>query len=304
MNKAGAQGYEPWQCFDGECIPSSKLTCSTCPLYPRSKGDIFLQKTREQMAYPKMKVFYVINGTTPIKAFRRNGLRRFLVSAYSTKYQQAGSPSTVALLEGTEWILDSGMVSAWREGRKDWADNQEYITSLAQWMHPTFVSHLDIPVEKHLLRRNGYSRQEAIKKTVSNARDFLDANVGKSRKVFSIQGWAIDEYLGCLHEFQDIGVLDHLSTHGGLLGVGTMCLRKPGQGLYGILREIRKTVTDIPIHVWGVGQLSYQKNLAQIGIDSTDTGSTLMQWAFAERHLNSQKISKGQTTLEADAELR
>lgn len=297
MNETQAQKYEPWQCFDGECVPSSKFVCSTCPLYPASKGDVYLQKVREEMAYPKMKVFYVINGTTPIKAFRRNGLQRFLVSAYSTKYQQAGSPGTVALLQDCEWILDSGMISAWRNGRKEWADNQEYIASLAREMNPTFVSHLDIPVEKHFLKQNGYSRDDAIKKTISNARGFLDADVGKSKRIFTLQGWTLDEYIGCLHSFQDLGVLDHLSQKGGALGVGTMCLRKPGQGLYGILREIRKAVTDIPIHVWGIGQLDYQKNLSRIGIDSTDTGSVLMQWAFSERRLNSQKATQGQTTL-------
>lgn len=297
MNNTEAQRYEPYQCFDGECVPSSKFVCVNCPLYPSSAGDVFLQKTREQMAYPKMKVYFVINGTTPIKAFRRNGLHRFLISAYSTKYQQAGARSTISLLGGTEWILDSGMISAWRDGRKEWVDNQEYVASLARRMNPTYVSHLDIPVEKSFLRQNGYSRKDAIEKTVSNARAFLDSNVGKSKRIFTLQGWTLDEYKGCLHEFQDNGILEHLSGRGGLLGVGTMCLRKPGQGLYGILREIRKAVSDIPIHVWGIGQLSYQKNLVRIGIDSTDTGSVLMQWAFSERRLNSQPMSKGQTTL-------
>lgn len=298
MEGTQAQRYEAFQCFDGECVPGSKFVCVNCPLYPSSAGDIFLQKTREEMDYPKMKVYFVINGTTPIKAFRRNGLRRFLVSAYSTKYQQAGARSTVSLLEDTEWILDSGMVSAWRDGRKEWVDNQKYIASLAKRMTPTYVSHLDIPVEKSFLRMNRYSRKDAIKKTVSNARDFLDEDVGKSKRIFTLQGWTLEEYIGCLHEFQEAGILEHLTSQGGLLGIGSMCLRKPGQGLYGILGEIRKVVTDIPIHVWGIGQLSYQKNLVRIGIDSTDTGSVLMQWAFSERRLNSQEVVKGQTTLE------
>lgn len=274
----------PPECFDGPCEPDSKFVCWNCPIRPLDPGDIFLSDQWKAMTWPHLKVFFVINGTTPTKAFLRAGINRFLMSAYSIKYQQAGRPGTLSLLSGHEWILDSGMISAWKKGRRDWMFKQDYIAELARQLKPTYVTHLDIPVEKHLLNKNGMSRSEAIERTVENARIFMDSDVGDATKIFTLQGWTITDYLDCLDSFADFGIVDECHKGRARLGVGTMCLRKPGQGLFGIARSIRRKTEGISLHIFGVGQIAYQKRLSEMGVDSTDTGSTLIQWAFSERY--------------------
>ena len=223
-----------------------------------------------------LEVFYVTAGIACTQQFLDMGFNHLMMSAYSITKQSAGCPNKMALMKGTTWILDSGMISAWRNRDPAWANRQDHIAALARKHHPSYVSHLDMPVERHFLQTNHISKADALESSYQNALMFLDADVDGAKKIFVLQGWDIDDYQRCFRDFDDAGILDACESDGHWLGVGTMCLRKPTQGIFQICESIRRWTGGIHLHVFGVGQKSYQKRLDQIGIDSTDTASFML----------------------------
>ena len=223
-----------------------------------------------------IEVFYVTAGIKNTQQFLDMGIDHLMMSAYAITKQGVGSPRQLGLLKGTTWVLDSGMISAWRKHDVTWADRQDLIVDLARKHRPTYVSHLDMPVERHFLSMNHVSKSQALEVSYRNARMFLDADVNGSKKIFVLQGWDIDDYHKCFRDFEDGGIIDERRLNGHTLGVGTMCLRKPTQGIFQICEAIREWTRGIRVHVFEVGQESYQKRLDELGIDSTDTASFML----------------------------
>jgi queuine/archaeosine tRNA-ribosyltransferase len=230
-----------------------------------------------------MSVFFVAAGSIPLKAFLRNGATKFLMSAYSIKYQHVGHRMERELLRGSKLIIDSGMISAWKSGKRDWMHRQEEIAEIAKRMNANYVSHLDIPVERRFLSKNHFSKKEALRISIKNAIEFMDMDAGKAKRIFVLQGWTINDYKDSWHSFYDSGIIDYIENGNHWLGVGSMCLRKPEQGLFQILTQIRAWAEGIHIHAFGIGQPDYQARMSMIGIDSTDTASVLLNWLMKYR---------------------
>ncbi len=125
-------------------------------------------------------------------------------------------------------------------------------------------------MERRKLVAGGLTRRRALELTVRNARAFMDEDVGGATKVYVVQGWELPEYVACLRAFADLGIPD-----GGVLGIGSCCMRRPTRGLWQILEDVRRRTDGIPLHSFGTGDPDKLARIAAIGIDSVDEGNTV-----------------------------
>lgn len=221
-----------------------------------------------------MRIWHVGAGssTAVTKRLLGLGLRNLMVSAWS-HYRESlrltEAKADMIRKGGGHVFVDSGMISALHLD-PSWADEQDLVAALARRVGAELVSHLDVPMERHKLAAARMTRRDALRITIRNARDFLDADVGDATKVYVVQGWTMPEYVECLDAFADAGIPD-----GGWLGIGTCCMRKPTRGLWQILEEVRRRTDGTPLHSFGTGDPDKLVRLARIGIDSVDEGNTI-----------------------------
>jgi len=175
-----------------------------------------------------------------------------------------------------ELFIDSGMISAWKKGQISWADNQDYVIQTANALDADYVSMLDLPMEPHMLSKNGVESQDALRKTLRNALAFMNANVC-GVKVFVIQGYELSEYQQCIEAYRNYGVFDMADVW---IAIGSVCMRSPKKGLYDVCRFVRQAVPHHPLHAFGVGRKEWIRELRNIGINSFDSSYASTAVAF------------------------
>lgn len=229
-------------------------------------------------------VWHVAHGSVPTRRMLDIGLRNFVLSAWSAIREDGPAAAARRADEihdrGGRVFLDSGALSALRcrPARTDWLWRQDRVAEIGRALRADFVSHLDVPMERHGLRNSGLSRADAIRRTVANAVAFMDADVGAARKVYVLQGWTLEEYRGCLAAYRDHGIPDGR----GALGLGTCCMRKGTRGLWQIAEWARRSTPGEWLHAFGVGDTSKIPRLAVIGYDSVDEGNTVRATYFGD----------------------
>lgn len=226
-----------------------------------------------------LEVWSVLHGTTTIRRAMDLGVRRILFSAYSRIISRSGISETlideIRARDG-RLFLDSGMISALRDRRKEWANAQERVVELARALKVDLVSSLDVPMEPWLLARGGWTSREALATTLRNARAFMDIDVGLAKKVFVLQGWTIDDYNESIQAFEDYGILDsRLGSNGraSRLAIGSVCRRKSNRGLWPVVEHLRRSTGRQWLHAFGTGDVSKLRRLATIGVNSVDSGN-------------------------------
>ena len=74
------------------------------------------------------------------------------------------------------------------------------------------------------------------------------------------------------------------------IGIGSVCMRTPEAGLYRIAKLIRQEVPDHHLHCFGIGKISWVKELEQIGIDSCDSSVASVCTAYNKLFINDSQF--------------
>lgn len=204
-----------------------------------------------------------------------------LISAYRASLR----PSMVKSLKyAASVFVDSGMISAWRNGHTAWMGEQSRVLQFAEDISADYVAMLDLPMEPHLIELNGWTHEAAMTMTIGNASRFMHYQTN-IMKVFVLQGWTLEDenfspsdYKYCASVYDRIGVWDIRPRP--WIGVGTTCMRTPKQGLYTIYQWVRDNFPEYHIHAFGIGNEGYISELVKIGIDSIDNAKASCDVAF------------------------
>jgi hypothetical protein len=165
-------------------------------------------------------------------------------------------------------------------------------------INPDIVASLDVPCEPESLATLGISIDEAIALTIKNAEwiikrvqfDKTSFNLKKyveekdprldGRKIaIGIQGWAVDDYIRCLHKYWDLG-FGELPPDKFMFAIGTICRRDP-LTVYAIAQELRDRIpSEFDMHCYGISQINCVTQLRQIGITSCDSSTASVASAF------------------------
>ena len=176
-----------------------------------------------------------------------------------------------------ELFIDSGMISAHKKGEYEWQYQQAFVIEVADEVSADYVAMLDIPCEPKMLKRSGMTVDQALYRTIENAKRFLELKPLTAKKVFVIQGFALDEYRKCIDAYRDLGILDLNDVW---LAIGSVCMRSPKNGLYSIARLVRHLIPDCHLHCFGIGKKAWIQALGAIGIDSFDSAKASISVAF------------------------
>ena len=90
-----------------------------------------------------------------------------------------------------ELFIDSGMISAHKKGEYEWQYQQAFVIEVADEVSADYVAMLDIPCEPKMLKRSGMTVDQALYRTIENAKRFLELKPLTAKKVFVIQGFAL-----------------------------------------------------------------------------------------------------------------
>lgn len=231
-----------------------------------------------------MKIWHVgLPAKGVVERMLSNGLRNHMLSAWSWFEGNRGRPTVVQAARtiheaGGRIFIDSGGLSALRSrpAKLSWLDRQDEVAQLARELSADWVSHLDVPMERRGLANARLTRKQALDVTIRNALSFMDADVGKARKVYVLQGWELGDYEDCFKQFQEIGIPDG----GNLLGLGTCCMRSATRGLWQIAERVREITNGTELHAFGVGDVGKIPRLSRIGFDSVDEGNTIRAMVY------------------------
>ena len=210
-----------------------------------------------------------------------------MISAYRFKFLINRRYAKKYLNRAESIFVDSGFISAWKAGTwKRWLDKQDYVLSCAKKAKADIVAMLDLPMEPKLLAKNGFLAEDALNITINNAAFFMKAKT-KATKVFVVQGYQEHEYLQCIEAYQKLGIFEQKNIW---IGIGSVCMRTPEAGLYRIAKLIRQEVPDHHLHCFGIGKISWVKELEQIGIDSCDSSVASVCTAYNKLFINDSQF--------------
>ncbi len=123
----------------------------------------------------------------------------------------------------------------------------------------TYFALRDYPCEPQILQKYNVTVRDQILRTVEHHIKLLDllSNYDLSAKPIPvIQGWEIEEYLFCLDEFREHGLISEY------MAIGSLCRRNATTQIRKIILTVRDELKDsIKLHGFGV-KLSALKNKA------------------------------------------
>lgn len=181
------------------------------------------------------------------------------------------------------WALDSGgfselsMFGGWE------TTPAEYVAAVARYDQEIgqleWAAPQDWMCEPVMLEKTGLAIVEHQQRTVANFVELLElwpqfSDHPEPPFMPVLQGWRVDDYLRCIELYAAAGVrLDELPV----VGVGSVCRRQHTGEIGDILRAIRETDPEMPIHGFGVKS----RGLRQYGdlLASADS----MAWSFQAR---------------------
>jgi ParB family chromosome partitioning protein len=240
----------------------------------------------------KFSFFYVLplDGLRTKTDFSKLPITNFLISAYGALCKESGLRSIFSRIALEELIekrkqinklfVDSGMISGHKTKNPDYAYRQNEVIELGKILKCDILSHLDVPMEPKMLKNSKLTPKEALKITIKNAEDFLNAKFD-GIKCFNVQGWTLGQYEYCINQFNELGIFDSSNW----IGIGTTCMRKPPD-LYNVykfcIEKIRKINSEQHIHAFGIARPEWIIELYKIGINSSDSASPDLATVFNE----------------------
>lgn len=233
-----------------------------------------------------MEIFHVLGVGCNIKALRFMERRpRVLVSAWSYHDPQNNFKKHKAIIreKSESIVVDSGFLSAAKNGRSDWADRLDLVLECAEDLQADRVSMMDIPMEPHILRSAGFVRADgapdfgrALELTYRNAEQMLKATT-KAAKGFVNQGWTLEHRQECHRVMTAMGAGEAADWW----GIGTVCMRTPETGLYEHAKWCRDNIKG-HIHCFGIAKAPWVREMMHMGINSCDSATAASASRFTK----------------------
>ena len=130
--------------------------------------------------------------------------------------------------------------------------------------HADIAFTLDFPIPPNLDEKEAILRQ---KLTIKNALWALNNRRRSDMRLFAcIQGWDIESIGRCAEAYASV------SFDGIALG-GMVPRAKDRQFVLSCVKEVRKKIPDIPLHVFGLGHPEFAEELINAGVDSIDSSA-------------------------------
>lgn len=244
-----------------------------------------------------METFHVFAGGAHMQALRLMPPRsiNLLISGWSYHdSKNAMRKHRHVIREAANLItFDSGFLGAARQGRFDWADQQELVLEYAEELGADRVAMMDIPMEPHILRAAGLVTaagapdfERALELTYRNAQRFMAARTGIA-KGFVNQGWTLEQRAACHRAMCDMGV----PAVAGWWGIGSVCMRRPPD-LYEHADWCRKHITG-HLHCFGITQPLWARQLKALGIDSHDSAKAAAATTYGVLIINGRAREMG-----------
>jgi len=176
-------------------------------------------------------------------------------------------------------IFDSGVLGFAKQGKGlDWALNGHNM--VVAWgvyeLQADRVAAVDVPCEPEILKMIGIDVDEAIRITTENARTALYDQHLDGRRIFTVQGWTLDDRKRSLEQLMPIIEKDPDAW----IGNGTTCMLRPETGLFKFYDWLCSELPDRHIHAWGIAQAAWLVELEALGVASGDSATA----GFASGH--------------------
>ncbi len=204
------------------------------------------RKTARVMKYPNILINFMTGHNTPLKY------------SYETLFIDSG-----------------GFYSSMHTGKYTKSDD-EYLQFIEKVM-PEYFALRDFPCEPQLLKKQGLTVRQNIRRTVDNHIALIDKLPNyciNSEPVPVIQGWTKGDYLGCLDAFKEQGLMSNY------MAVGSVCRRASVSIIQNIIVSIRDNIPAwVHLHGFGIKLTALSDLAIWNALYSIDSGA----WDYVAR---------------------
>lgn len=206
------------------------------------------------------------------------GLRQFDILISAAALWQARKPKLwrPKVPPHREMLLDSGAF-ALLESMPDYPFSLEDYLSVAGELGADWIAARDWPCEPYGKIR--VPVPERVWRTVEADAEIVDAEMpGRARPLPVIQGWDVADYLSCIDQLRDRGLLRPR------MAVGSCCGRKSVAEVLTIARAIRAELPATDLHYFGLKVSALRSPGFSELADSIDTGAWQIWTPTGERY--------------------
>lgn len=215
------------------------------------------------------RVYLSLAAGSQIKTARRLNYPHILIN-FMTKTNRPPKYQYESL-----FIDSGGFFSSMRVGRYTKTD-REYLEYIGK-VKPQFWTLRDFPCEPELLKKHSRSVDDHIRMTVENHVALLDLLPGyniDAKPVPVLQGWRKEDYLHCIDEFKEAGLMSDY------MAIGSVCRRTAVENIREVIVAVRDNVpARVRLHGFGVKLTALRDLAIWNALYSVDSGA----WDFEAR---------------------
>jgi hypothetical protein len=165
---------------------------------------------------------------------------------------------------------------------KIWGDYRYNLTQYANWLstfNPDWAAMMDYCCEPEITGQNdGIIRQRQDRTTANAWEAWWRYQDVEWAWVPTIQGWNVQDYIHHANELKPLiyAMRRHYRQIGNpyfRVGIGTLCNRANSEMIQQVVKAVRWTLGDVPLHLWGVKLKAVHPKLAAQGVVSVDSAA-------------------------------